>query len=193
MPEATTATTSSCSAKGLRHWSTDDAMLAGIELPRLMTPTRSGLGQDSYRLGSYPANRRGFSTDGVDQRLWRINPATHWPETKSMYASPAGSSPPRLMAQKTGGSASMRLAAGAGDNGLIDHPRDGGSSHNLCGIKTVASLWCPRRALQVLRRPRGRSKESRRSAPTRRSVELRLRRLPPGRRAATNALDSAAI
>lgn len=128
-----------------------ERMLAGI-VPSA-SPAASqmqSLGQDSYLPAqSYPAaSRRGFSTDGVDSQGSRRIAQPPLARGKSMFASADEFIATMLpMAQKAaeriGVDARYLVAQAALETGWgksIIRQQDGGSSHNLFGIKT-GSRW----------------------------------------------------
>ena len=128
-----------------------ERMLAGI-VPSA-SPAASqmqSLGQDSYLPAqSYPAaSRRGFSTDGVDSQGSRRIAQPPLARGKSMFASADEFIATMLpMAQKAaeriGVDARYLVAQAALETGWgksIIRQQDGGSSHNLFGIK-AGSSW----------------------------------------------------
>ncbi len=158
-----------------------ERMLAGI-VPSA-SPAASqmqSLGQDSYLPAqSYPAaSRRGFSTDGVDSQGSRRIAQPPLARGKSMFASADEFIATMLpMAQKAaeriGVDARYLVAQAALETGWgksIIRQQDGGSSHNLFGIKT-GSRWdgASARALTTEYEGGKAVRKSRRSAPTRRS------------------------
>ena len=172
-----------------------ERMLAGI-VPSA-SPAASqmqSLGQDSYLPAqSYPAaSRRGFSTDGVDSQGSRRIAQPPLARGKSMFASADEFIATMLpMAQKAaeriGVDARYLVAQAALETGWgksIIRQQDGGSSHNLFGIKT-GSRWdgASARAHHRIRRRQG--GQGSRGVPLLLVVRAelpRLRQLPPGQR-----------